>query len=281
MIGPTWGVGAGVSEEAEASGSSRENDDPSAASWAPAAAAPRAQPAEERAMDIHKPHPAKTWKEFFIELGTIVAGILIALSLDQSVEALHERSLAREATEAINAEMQENLDRIGHRQSQQPCIDHRLDEITGLLADWKRGKPPAMGIRIGEPNDIPLLLQRWQANLNSGRFSRQTTEQQGEQASFYTRLATLQSMESREHDFWSELAALELGPDILEPGMRPHLVAVLQSARALSSDVHQLGGQMLKTALLSGLTPRPFKGVAIAGDTCAPLLPRVAATPGL
>ena len=25
-------------------------------------------------MEIHKPHAAKTWKEFFIELGTVVIG---------------------------------------------------------------------------------------------------------------------------------------------------------------------------------------------------------------
>ena len=34
-----------------------------------------AEPPKEPDVDIHKPHAAKTWKEFFIELGTIVTGI--------------------------------------------------------------------------------------------------------------------------------------------------------------------------------------------------------------
>jgi hypothetical protein len=285
-------VETNVSEETEAVGSSPVPNDPSAAAIAmspdPAssetseaadsisASIRLSKLAEERPMEIHKPHAAKTWKEFFIELGTIVAGILIALALEQSVETLHERGLAREATEAINAEMQENLDRIAYRQAQQPCIDRRLDEIVGLLADWGQGKPPPAGIAIGQPNDIPLAAQRWQANLNSGRFSRQSTGDQSEQAAFYTRLTALQAMESREHNVWSDLAAIELGPYVLQTDTRPDLVAALQRARALSSDVRQLGGQMLKTAKLTRLTPRPFKGAAIAGNTCAPLLPSTA-----
>ncbi|HXS05554.1 MAG TPA: hypothetical protein VN723_02095 [Rhizomicrobium sp.] len=269
-----------MSEEAEPTGSSPEDIYPLAGLIAHAG--PRAHTFEERAMEIHKPHPAKTWKEFFIELGTIVAGILIALALEQSVEAWHERGLAREATEAINAEMQEDLDRIAYRQAQQPCIDRRLNAITGLLADWGQGKPLPAGMTIGQPNDIPLAAQRWQANLNSGRFSRQPGDQQSEQSAFYTRLAALQTMESREHDTWSSLAAVELGPRVLGADMRGGLVAALQNARALSSDIRQLGQQMLKTGRLAGLTPRPFKGAAIAGNTCAPLLPSApGATPAL
>jgi hypothetical protein len=265
-------LGADVSEETVA-GSSSETMNPSAAPVPadPHARASLSKPAGEHPMEIHNPHPVKSWKEFFIELGTIVAGILIALALEQSVEALRERGLAREATEAVNAEMQENLDRIAFRQAQQACADRRLNEIAGLLADWGRGKAPPAGITIGQPNDIPLAFQRWQANLNSGRFSRQPAGQQSDQAAFYTRLTSLQGMVAREHTTWSRLAAIELGPDILGTDMRPVLVTALQDARAVSSDVRQLGGQMLKTARLAGLTPRPFTGLAIAGNICAPL----------
>ena len=36
-------------------------------------------------MDIHKPHAAKNWREFAVEIGTIVVGILIALGLEQVI----------------------------------------------------------------------------------------------------------------------------------------------------------------------------------------------------
>ena len=41
-------------------------------------------------IDVHAPHGGvHTWKDFWIHLGTIAAGLLIAISLEQSVEALH------------------------------------------------------------------------------------------------------------------------------------------------------------------------------------------------
>jgi len=40
-------------------------------------------------LDVHMPHPTHTWKDFWIHLGTIAVGLLIAISLEQSVEALH------------------------------------------------------------------------------------------------------------------------------------------------------------------------------------------------
>ena len=51
-------------------------------------------------MDIHKPHAAKSWREFAVEIGTIVVGILIALGLEQVIESIHDRTIADEAREA-------------------------------------------------------------------------------------------------------------------------------------------------------------------------------------
>jgi len=43
-------------------------------------------------LDVHAPHnTVHTWKDFFVHLGTIAIGLLIAIGLEQSVEALHHR----------------------------------------------------------------------------------------------------------------------------------------------------------------------------------------------
>ena len=45
---------------------------------------------ETPVIDVHAPHGGMhTWKDFWIHLGTIAAGLLIAISLEQGVEALH------------------------------------------------------------------------------------------------------------------------------------------------------------------------------------------------
>ena len=45
---------------------------------------------ETPVIDVHAPHGGlHTWKDFWIHLGTITLGLLIAISLEQSVEWLH------------------------------------------------------------------------------------------------------------------------------------------------------------------------------------------------
>jgi hypothetical protein len=60
-------------------------------------------------VDIHPPHgAAHSWKDFGIQLVTITAGILIALSAEGIRELLHDRALVREARENIHREIADN-----------------------------------------------------------------------------------------------------------------------------------------------------------------------------
>ena len=222
-------------------------------------------------MEIHKPKAAHSWREFLVEIGTIVVGIVIALGLEQSADAVHEHQLAREAKEAIDAEMQEDLDRVAYRIAQQPCIDRRLDEITGLMVNWKGGKQPPEGLVIGDPGDVALVDQRWQANLNSGRFSRERPTEQAHQAAFYTGLNVVGEMEKREHYAWSQLRTLELGPRVLSADVRPTLIAALEDARTDASDVRKVGQQVVAASKRDGRAPKAFRNAAIVGSTCQSL----------
>lgn len=251
------------------------SDGPSAADAGPPETEDRDR--EGASVDIHRPKAVHSWREFLTEIGTIVTGILIALSLEQAVEALHEHGLAREAKEAIDTEMQEDVDRIAYHQALQPCIDRRLNQITGLLAVWAGGQAPPSGLAIGDPDDLPMVEQRWQANLNNGRFSRQSAKEQDRQTAFYTQVAILQDMGSREHYAWSELRALELGAGVPQADQRPNLVMALQAARTDASDISHLGQRVLQSAKDAGFTPRPLKRMGIGGDICGPLIPSAAA----
>ena len=61
-------------------------------------------------LDVHPPHEAAhTWKDFFIHIATICVGLLIAIGLEQTVEAIHRHkervdlreSLAHESEQII------------------------------------------------------------------------------------------------------------------------------------------------------------------------------------
>ena len=60
-------------------------------------------------LDVHPPHHApNTWRDFFIHIATIVLGLLIAVSLEQTVEYIHHRHQISETREKLHKEREEN-----------------------------------------------------------------------------------------------------------------------------------------------------------------------------
>jgi hypothetical protein len=60
-------------------------------------------------MDVHPPHAGiHSWKDFWIHLGTITIGLLIAISLEQSVEWLHRIHERRVLVSDLREEAQHN-----------------------------------------------------------------------------------------------------------------------------------------------------------------------------
>ena len=60
-------------------------------------------------LDVHPPHPAAhTWKDFLIHVGTICVGLLIAVGLEQAVEAIHHHHPAEQIIQALQRESDAN-----------------------------------------------------------------------------------------------------------------------------------------------------------------------------
>jgi hypothetical protein len=56
-------------------------------------------------LDVHTPHHAAgTWRDFFIHIATICVGLLLAIGLEQSVEAVHRQRERNELRESLRRE---------------------------------------------------------------------------------------------------------------------------------------------------------------------------------
>jgi hypothetical protein len=123
-------------------------------------------------MDIHKPKAAHNWREFLTEIGTIVCGILIALGLEQAVEALHRRHLVEQAEEAMRTEIvDDDGPQAFARLAIAPCLSHELDELRAALD--QRITPEAFG-RLAASYNPPRRTwdeQAWRAAQSSGVLS--------------------------------------------------------------------------------------------------------------
>ena len=66
---------------------------------------------ETPVIDVHAPHGGMhTWKDFWIHLGTITLGLLIAISLEQSVEWMHRLHERSQLEDDLRAEALSNHD---------------------------------------------------------------------------------------------------------------------------------------------------------------------------
>ena len=79
-------------------------------------------------LDIHVPQATHTWKDFWIHLGTITIGLLIAISLEQSVEKLNHLHLRHQLEEDLRAEAVKNI----------AILDHNYHSIDNYMA-WASG----------------------------------------------------------------------------------------------------------------------------------------------
>jgi hypothetical protein len=59
-------------------------------------------------LDVHPPHEkTHTWTDFFIHIATICVGLLIAIALEQTVEAIHRHHERAELLEALDRESEQ------------------------------------------------------------------------------------------------------------------------------------------------------------------------------
>lgn len=100
-------------------------------------------------LDVHPPHaPTHTWRDFFIHVGTICVGLLIAVGLEQGVEALHRTHERRDLIEAFGAECDNNvksLDSVVHQLRANVIFLHQL------MAQLRDAKPETGFITVNIP----------------------------------------------------------------------------------------------------------------------------------
>jgi hypothetical protein len=66
-------------------------------------------------MDVHLPHhPLNRWRDFWVHLGTITAGLLIALGLEHSVGVMHRLHQRHVLQHDLHAEAERNEQILAH-----------------------------------------------------------------------------------------------------------------------------------------------------------------------
>jgi hypothetical protein len=182
-------------------------------------------------MDIHKPKAPHSWGEFAREIAVVVCGILIALGMEEALRVLHDVNVANDARRNVRAEASLDLGLIRARQTEEGCIDRRLDELAALLARAKDGALDPRPGWVGRPGTAPMFTERWQSATASGRTSLFEPKEQDSFGALYGLFARINAHEAREQTLWSHLRMLETWEGPLGPAARLALAQALEEAR--------------------------------------------------
>ena len=158
-------------------------------------------------LDVHPPHEAAhTWKDFFIHIATIVIGLLIAIGLEQTVEAIHHRREVSETREALEAEIGDNRKyfeqdaRIWRWETAE--LESNLDTLEYLRQHPGTPDEKLPGVLFWSHRGARFSHAAWDAATSAGVTSLMPREEITEMQAYYTRLETIGTAD---RDVWAAI----------------------------------------------------------------------------
>jgi hypothetical protein len=118
-------------------------------------------------MDIHKPKAVHSLREFLIELGTIVCGILIALAGEEAVVSLHRHEQVDALRQVLNRELAWNMADMRDVAYDAPCVMQRMDELERWKASFKAGRPLPLARAITRPSYVLFRTSAWRSSASN------------------------------------------------------------------------------------------------------------------
>jgi hypothetical protein len=216
-------------------------------------AAPPPAP-EEPTMEIHKPKPVHSWREFVTELAVVVLGVFIALSAEQAMETVHANQRASRARTSIRAEIAYNLGQMEVRAVTERCVTSRLAEVDGLIAAAAAGKLPPGEVWIGRPIITFGRDSQYKAASEAGNISLMAEPEQAAYAAIYRLFATDVQSQEGEQKAWADIRILEKHP-LPSPAMDALLHSAVQQARISRWLIEAAHTRALNASAEIGITP--------------------------
>ena len=159
-------------------------------------------------MEIHAPHGSiHSWKDLAIQLATITAGILIALSFEGAREWRHDRTLVAEARRNLRREIIDNkkeLDNeLGAVAARTGKIETAMQFATELL-NIKKTDIHQVQLEVAFPT---LSAAAWQTAERTGAFAHMEYDEVQKYAGVYT----IQELLTAQHRRALEALASSIG----------------------------------------------------------------------
>ena len=165
-------------------------------------------------MHVHLPKPVHGWRAFLGEVGIIVLGIVIALSLEAIVASSEHRQSVRHAEEDIRQELQGNdqslRKMIASEQRAQKGLELLKQFLSGRAA---RGSAEALPAQFAIPNEFETMdTAAWESTVATEAFSHMPSSEVRSIAKAYAGSRELNAFEQLAVRQWVEMSSYVSDP---------------------------------------------------------------------
>ena len=220
-------------------------------------------------MHFHLPKPLHGWREFSGEVGVIVLGVLIALSAEQMVEALHWRNETATLRENLHREIRDDQSSAALRVMISGCIRQRISRFENELkqpgvawpGDPIRGGDEQRWSAIRVAFKFPSMQSfyttgQWQTALASGALAHMPDGERNAYSYTYQAIDDLRSFSAQEDALVGRLQPLASDQQ-LDAAQRLHFEVQLASLDHLNVVQTVYSRKFLEGTRRSGIAPRP------------------------
>ena len=229
---------------------------------------------QKEPVEIHKPKPVHSWREFLLELGTITLGVCIALAAEQTVEWFHWRDKTGYATDQIQRELASNMFYSMERIMVEDCIRQRLDDLEQkLMSSGDRWTPitatGTVGIQAGNVLAVPRRNWSdiaWTAAVADTSVTHLSRDRLTSYARIYTSVGGARDDNRQEFDSVAHLNIL-LKPVTLSNDRKIELIDVIEGERIRNRDFALNASRMLDEWRRIGLDPTKARARVVKVST--------------
>ena len=205
-------------------------------------------------MDIHKPKPFHSFREFLKEFGIIVLGVLTALACEQAAEAVHWRHEVETERAALLDEVKGNLGTVKIRMLFQPCIDKRLNELKIVLDRHDDHQPLGIKGHVGVPIAAGNSKGTWAIAVSGQGLTHAPYAEQVELSGAFANFENWDAIRRDERSAWVKLGALDEAKALTD-GDWALIRQAYAEARAATRRVADVGPFVLQTSNVGQAPP--------------------------
>ena len=204
-------------------------------------------------MDIHKPKPWHSAREFLKEFAIIVLGVLVALGAEQTAEWLHRQAEVREARAALHAEIADDMMWAQFNQRREVCGAAYLEKYVA----WAEGGPPPPP-QTAAGRLLELNAANWDV-VKAGPVSAMPLKERLALAMFFSQVADYNTMADRERTAGLRMTEYD-GLKRMTPEDRSSLERAIFAYRSVGDVMQKMTGGITYWGAQTGVKAAPAQG---------------------